>query len=183
VGELRGALETARRESDALRGDVERLRERAADRPIVERPPERPATGGSRHVASAVALDRRRSGAGEVAIDLHGPDARVVPELLALAGSDDEELGNLALRLLRERMGPLAPAGGDDGGPDSPRAPLLFRSVGVWLGGVKEGMGLSTPSQPAPREQPSEARKQEVERYERLWRLSASRSGTEVEKL
>ena len=146
------------------------------ERPVPRRAAATPALSEG---PAAVAFDRRRGDEGELSIDLRGPDSRVVPGLIALALSEDDELGSLALGLLRERIGNLIPLGGEAAEPvPPPRA--FFQSVGTWLGETW-GVGPEREKEEPPRR--AEERRQEVERIDRLWRSRHTGGDAPAEKL
>jgi hypothetical protein len=188
---LSETLERLEADRDALAILVKELRSKAEAQPPPEMaaPREPPETPEPKRAAppvlperpAAVAFDRRRGEEGELSIDLRGPDSRVVPGLIALALSEDDELGNLALSLLRERVGgilPADPAGGDAGGAPPPRA--FFQNVGTWLG---EAWGIGPEKEKEERPVPAEERKQEVERIDAFWRSRQAGAAAPAEKL
>src|SRR5207249_7175200 len=124
VADLEEERASLRRELDDLRTRAEAL---AAPARVVRAAP-RP--------APAVALEHRAGGLRSMAIDLSGPDSRVVPALLVLAEGEDDELGEAALDLLRERLGPLLDDPPADEGRARPRGPgpAVLASLGTLLG-------------------------------------------------
>ena len=74
-----------------------------------------------------------------LAIDLSGPDSSVIPRLIALCASEDQELGNLAFHLLEGRVARLLPGGGRDRG--SSASPALLAALGSWVGEVRKDLG------------------------------------------
>ena len=183
LGESLARLEADR---DALAALVEDLRRPPAPPPpkkAVPPDPPQPQLVGAPPVLperpAAVAFDRRRGEEGDLSIDLRGPDSRVVPGLIALALSDDDELGNLALGLLRERVGGLPPGPPED--PSEAAPPRAFlQNVGTWLG---EAWGIGPRSEKAERPLPAEERRREVQKIEEFWRARQAGAEAPGEKL